>query len=325
MKTLKQQYKQKLFINELSERLSKADEKLQLVIEENKKIDLILEDFNQEQMKQATDLLKKLKSINFSNLEILTKARDAAINDVTAALSGSEEKGLIRKIVTLFTNKKENPLIDAIAFTDAIQNFFSSFSQYANSIAGSETEKTVSELITGKTKDELEDLQSVNKLGSEEKKKLDNIKNLIYKGFRPEGKLANISKNWIDKYLGGKKGLDTLANQIISMKAKDLKSVINTTTETLKTVDNVGQAVAAASEKSATPSSPTTGSEETTTTSSTQKTKSTSKQTAEKPATVQATSKEEKIKLAAAALKKAKFNQETVKKVITTLVKNNLI
>lgn len=321
MQTLKHNYDQQILVKETVSRLTKADKKIVSVLEENKRIDLVLEAFDKKQMTLATDILKKLKALNFQGLQTLAKGRDAAISDVTAALTNSQEKGLVRKIVNLFSKEKENPLVDSIAFASAVQNFFEMFGQYTSALAGDDAEKSISELVTGKSKDELDDLNAVQNLGEEEKKKIKNIKNLITKGFKPEGKLASISKNWIDKYLGGSKALDTLGNEILDMKVGDLKTVINNSAESLKTVDSVSQSLVAASTQTTTPTNSTTGSEQAASTKSTSGTSSTKSSSTNKTASV----KNKKAKKAVEVLKKAKLNQMTIKTVVNTLVKNNLL
>jgi hypothetical protein len=321
MQTLKYNYDQQVLIKETVSRVTKADKKIMSVLEENRKIDLILEAFDKKQMALATDILKKLKALNFQGLETLAKGRDAAISDVTAALSNSQETGLVRKIINMFSKEKENPLVDSIAYASAVQNFFEMFSQYTSAMSGDDPEKSISELVTGKTKDELDDAGSVNALGAEEKKKLKNIKSLIAKGFKPDGKLASISKNWVDKYIGGQKGLDSIGNEILAMKVKDLKSVIASATESLKSVESVGQSLVAASTQSTTPTNAPTGSEQSTTTKSTTGTSSSKTGDAGKTANVAS----DKAKKAVEVLKKAKLNQMTIKTVVNALAKSNLL
>jgi len=318
MESLKQKYAKKLLTESISERISLADKKVLKALNENKKLDLILEKFDQQQMAQATDLIKKLKSLDFSKFKTLSQGRDKAISDVTAALSG--QGSLVKKIIGLFSSEKENPLVDSLAFTGAMYNFFSTFSQYVKSIAGEDTDKTLMELVTGKTEDELGDISAVSGLGQEEKKKIDNIKKLIARGMKPEGKIINFSKNWIDKYLNGKEGLETLSDEMLKIKVKDLQAVIADTTNSLKTVNSVNDSVANASEKQTTPTSSTTGSEKSTTTSTSQSTKPTSPSSASSTKNTQ-----NKAQQVAAVLKKAKLDQGTIKKVVTTLSKNNLL
>jgi hypothetical protein len=319
MQTLKQKYMKNALTEKLMHRIVSADNKVLSALNEQKKHELILEDFNKQQMAQATDVINKLKSLNFSGLQSLTQARDKAISDVTAALTNSSEKGIVRKILNLFSDQKENPLVDALAFTGAVYNFFQVFSQYVKSIAGNDTEKSILELVTGKTKDELDDINAVQGLGKEEKTKIDNIKKLIAKGLKPEGKINLISKNWVDKYLGGKSGLENFSNELVNVSVKDLQTIINDTTNSLKTIESVNDSVANASEKSTMPSSSTTGSEKST---SAEKTSSTKQTTANAATTKTPSDKKEKAIL---ALKNAKVDQATIKKVMLALTKNGLL
>jgi hypothetical protein len=221
---------------------------------------LILEAFDKQQMAAAIDIVKKLKAINFGALTSLAQARDAAVSDVTAVLGGGGSQGLVRKIVNLFKSNKENPLVDVLAFADALNNFFAQFSQYVTALGGEAGgDQTLGTIVTGKSPDELEDLGAIKALGGEEKKKLAELQRVIVNGLKPEGALANIGKNWIDKYMKGKTGLGALAKDLMKMTVKDLNAISTNVTSGLKNAEAVGQAAAGAAQQGAVGTAGTTG------------------------------------------------------------------
>ncbi len=270
--TLKEKYEVKR-LSVLKKRLTRINHN---VITENKRDLLIFEAFDKQQMMAATDIIKKLGAIQFGAMTSLAQARDLAINDVTKALGGkSQSQGLVNKIVNLFKNEKENPLVDTIAFSSALNNFFELFSQYVSALPGAENvDQTLETIITGKSDKELGDIDAQNSavgavgrttglgvVGKETKQKLADLQKVILTGFKPEGNaLANLGTNWIDKYLKGKKGLQLLAKDMLKMKIKDLTAISNSVISAMKNVDAVGQAAAGASQQGSVKSTETTGS-----------------------------------------------------------------
>lgn len=247
-KSLKEQYNTKQ-MNELNERLRIIDRHVIAGLENDRKAARIYEAFDKQQMTAAIDIVKKLKAIDFGGLTALSQARDAAIADVTKVLAGSKSTGLIRRIVDLFSDSKENPLVDALAFSDALKNFFDQFTQYVTALGTTDEDATLGAIVTGKTDEDVEDLGSVGALDPASKNKLADLQKVIVNGFKPSGALAAIGKNWIDKYLKGKKGLRQLANDIVKMRLKDLNVVSNNVTTSLKNVEAVGQAAAGAAQQ----------------------------------------------------------------------------
>lgn len=254
-KTLKENYELRLLRNKLQQ-VDKA-------VVENTQQTLVLEAFNKEQMAAAIDIVKKLKTLNFGNLTTLAQARDAAVMDVTKSLAGIKDQGIIRKVVSLFKGEAENPLIDALAFADALHNFFSQFTQYIEALSSDDDSQTLSTLVTGKSQEELDKLGSIQNIGPEEKKRLAELQKVIIQGLKPEGTLANVGKNWIDKYLKGKKGLKQLAQDMMKMSVKDLKSISDSVVSGLKNAETIGQAAANASQQASTGTAGSTGSEKT--------------------------------------------------------------
>lgn len=257
-KTLREQYEAKK-VKSLQERLVPIDKKVISELRWSENDQLIYEAFDKNQMNQAIKTVKQLKTINFGALGSLAAGRDAAVNDVTSALAGSSSKGLIRKIVGLFKSGKENPLVDSLAFCDALNNFFGQFSQYVTALGGENQDQPLATIITGKNPDELDDLTSIQGLGSDEKKKLKDMQNVILKGFKPNGTLGKLSKNWIDKYMKGKKGMQQLAKDLLKMTPKDLNVIGNSVAGALKNAEAVGQAAAGASQQATTGSNPSAG------------------------------------------------------------------
>lgn len=265
--TLKEQYRAKRVRN-LEERLLRIDRKVMRdlnrkainEIMSDPRDRLIFEAFDRQQMAAAIDIVKKLKAINFGGLTSLAQARDAAVGDVTKVLAGNGGQGLIRKIVNLFKGQQENPLVDVLAFSDAMNNFFGQFTQYVTTLGGGDNDQTLSTIVTGKSPDELADINAVKGLGGAEKKKLGDLQKVIVNGFKPDGVLANIGKNWIDKYLKGRKGLQALAQDMLKMSVKDLVAISNSVTSSLKNVAAVGQAAAGAAQQGAVGTTASTGS-----------------------------------------------------------------
>lgn len=258
--TLKKQYEARQ-VRRLQERLNVVDRHVITELRIDPRDRLIIEAFDKQQMAAAIDIVKKLKTIEFSALNSLRAARDAAVADTTKVLSGSAEKGLVRKIVGLFKSEKENPLVDTLAFASALNNFFDQFVQYVSALGGVQDtagggpkkggDQTLGTIITGKSADELGDVLSVGGLGGEEKKKLAEFQKVIINGLKPEGALAKIGKNWIDKYMKGKKGLQQLANEMMKMTVHDLDAVAKSVSAGLKNASAVGQAAAGAASQAA--------------------------------------------------------------------------
>ena len=256
--TLKEQYEAKR-VRRLQERLGPIDRRVMSELKWDARDQLIFEAFDKQQMAAAVDIIKKLKAVDFGALTSLAQARDAAVNDVTKVLAGDKSQGLIRKIVGLFKSEKENPLVDVLAFSQALNNFFGQFSQYITALGGGKEDQALGTIVTGKSPEELADLNAVKGLGGEEKKKLGDLQKVILTGFKPEGALANLGKNWIDKYMKGKKGLQALAQDMLKMSVKDLTAIGTNVTNSLKNADAVGQAAAGAAQQGAVASTGSTG------------------------------------------------------------------
>lgn len=245
-----------------SKRVNILKEKLEMINAETLLEASILEAFDKQQMSAAIDIVKKMRAIDFKGLTALASARDVAVSDVTKVLSGNQEQGLIRKIVNLFKDNKENPLVDTLAFANALNNFFGQFSQYVTALNSDSKNNnvTLGTLVTGKSADELDDLSSISGLGSDEKKKLADLQKVIINGLKPEGALANIGKSWVDKYMKGRKGLQQLAKDMLKMTVKDLNTISTSVTNSLKNAEAVGDSAAGAAAQGSVGSTETTGS-----------------------------------------------------------------
>jgi len=259
-RSLKERYETKR-IHVLLERLKVADKNI-MSESWNEHDMLILEAFDKQQMAAAIDVVKKLKSIQFGPLKPLAAARDAAVADVTKVLAGGKNQGLIRKIVNLFKSDKENPLVDVLAFSSALYNFFGQFTQYIESLStGVEgaDEKALGALVTGKSDEELSDINAVAGLGADEKKKLADLQKVIMNGLKPSGMLAKIGKNWVDKYMKGRKGLQEFAKSLLRVKVATLKATAESVTSSFQNVEAVGQAAAGAAQQGAVGTTTSTG------------------------------------------------------------------
>lgn len=326
--TLKEQFRDKT-LNRLQERLRLVDKHVIAELKMTSRATKIYEAFDKQQMAAAIDVVKKLKSINFGGLTALAQARDAAIADVTKVLSGSKSTGLIRRIVDLFSDSKENPLVDALAYSDALKNFFDQFTQYVIALGTDlDDEATLGAIVTGKSAEDVEDLSSVNALEGDAKKKLGDLQNVIIRGLKPSGTLAAVGKNWIDKYLKGKKGLKQLASDIVKMKLKDLKAISENVSSSMKNAEAVGQAAAGAAQQGTLGTTQSTGSEPTQQTGASAGSKSSKPGTVAPGAQVPGTTNDNSSKLAQAVFNDIRsdfddVDEKTVMSVLQTLASNN--
>lgn len=246
--TLRERYEEKAKLGSLKEKLKIIDENVSSYDERDS---LILEAFDKQQISAAVDIVKKLKAINFGPLVALAQARDAAVADVTKVLSGSDTRGMVRKIIDLFKDEKENPLVDALAFSNALHNFFSQFTEYVTALGSNAgDDQTLGTIITGQSSENL-DMASFGSLSPENRKKLTDLQNVIIKGLKPEGAIAAAGKSWSDKYLKGRKGLQQLAKNMLSVKLSDVKTISNSVISSLKNVEAVSQAAAGAAQQGA--------------------------------------------------------------------------
>jgi hypothetical protein len=323
-KTLKSLHESTQIIK-LKERLQIVDRRIINSLNSVSNDDLIFEAFDKKQMSAAIDIVKKLKALNFGALTTLSQARDAAINDVSKVLAGTNSSGLVNKIINLFKSEKDNPLVDTLAFANATNNFFGQFSQYMTALGGGDqnSDQTLSFITTGKSADELADVSSINGLGAEEKKKLGDFQKVVVNGFKPDGALSKVSQTWVDKYMKGTKGLKLLAKEMLGVNVKDLNVIANNVTNNLKNVSSVGQAAAGASQQATAGSTGTTGTSTSTSSSATDGTAST--KSGSQPANVQ-------LPKAGGMAKKVfddikadfdEFDEKTVLAILNTLDQNN--
>lgn len=246
--SLQERYEKRVNVTMLKAKLSTIDEGMRSSFDERDS--LILEAFDKKQIAAAVDIVKKLKAINFGPITSLAQARDAAVGDVTKVISGQDTRGLVRRVIDMFKDDKENPLVDSLAFADAVNNFFSQFTQYVAALGGEAgDDQTLGTIITGLGEEELADATSINGLGAEAKKKLSDLQRVIVNGMKPEGNIAKAGKNWVDKYMKGRKGLQQLAKDMLKVKLGDVKSIASSVTTSLKNVEAVSQAAAGASQQ----------------------------------------------------------------------------
>lgn len=225
-------------------------QKKQLMLE-----NLILEKFDKKMASEATKIIKSLNAIDFNSvgLTVLAAARDEAIKDANRALGGKSNQGILRRIVALYKRSgKNNPLVDSLAFTNAISNFFETFIEYLDSYKGAAKNQgnnpekmSVQELVIGTQEDQ------------DEGTKL--LQQVIKKGLRPDGILAQVGKTWQKKYF--KNNWSDLANEIMQSNVSDIERVGQQAIESLKNSQAVGQAAAGAQEVANQHTSSTFGSE----------------------------------------------------------------
>lgn len=208
---------------------------------------LLTEKFDQQEMKLAIEMVKRMKSIDFGTLNVLKSARDEAVQDVVKVMGGNTGMGLVRRIASFFTGKEENPLVDFLAFAEALHNFFGQMNGFIGSLAtGVEgaDEKTVQELMTG-AGEETDIVAAVKQASPDAKKRVQQLQTMIIKGLRPEGALQAIAKNWVSKYL--KNNLKGLAQDIMKTKVGMIKKISESITQQLSNASDVGQAAVTAS------------------------------------------------------------------------------
>lgn len=249
MKTLKQLHEIKN-VSKLRSKLIKIDHTLN----EQRHRNLVLEAFDQEKMKLAGDLVKKLGSINFGGMKTLSNARNLAIKDCKASLSGP---GGMQKIINLFKSKESNPLADAVALCDALLNFFELFPKLIQSLDANNEEISTSGGSIGKKDKTLGSL-----FGDEEDNEIDafvkavknkdpkalQLQKVITIGFKPKGTMSIIGNNYFTKYLNGKTGMQSLTKEMLNMKVTELSAIAESVTSALKNAETVGQSIAGATE-----------------------------------------------------------------------------
>lgn len=289
----------------LHERYESRRKQKQAIIEK-----LILEKFDKETMVQATRIIKSLKGLQLDVVPALAAARDLAVLDANKVVSGKSDQGLIRKMLNVFKQGDENPLVDSLAFCDALVNFFELFVPWLDANKTGDTSGTTQELV--------------NELVDDEK----TIEDLIVKGLRPEGVFASIGKTWQKKYF--KNNYRQLAKEVMVSNIETIEELGKNIVNSLSNSQAVGQAAMGASEVANKNSTPTSGTQQT---STTEKTSSTGVTEPTKPANKTGQSPAEQKK----AIAKAKevyeeiendfgdLDPETVQRVIAVLAYNDSI
>lgn len=210
MNTLKKQFKQKV-----------RKEKL-LNLDENTK-ERLNEEIDQKLLSIVIETVKKLQTINFGSITILDEARDSAVLDVTQIATAIDKPGFINKIASFFRNDK-SPVFDALAFGSAISNFFPMLSKYANAMAS-------------KGGKEVDDSLTLAELSGQSEELTNAVKNMITKGLKPSGVLANLGAGWNKKYI--KQSPDELADQIMQAPISEIGQVAESVKNATKQVTQV--------------------------------------------------------------------------------------
>lgn len=254
--------------------IEKVTKKIKLTESKQRKVELlneslILESFDQKLIVKSSELIKKLKAVDFagSGIHSLAKGRDAAVDDVSLILGQKSKQGLVRRVVSLFKKDKENPLIDVLAFTDALHNFFSLFGSFIDSHKTNKSSGrlSVQELLTGISADDIETSELAASVGitTDGKKKLKNLESLIKKGFKPDGKLNKIKTNWFSKYF--KNNFKQFSNEIMKSNVKDIESLAAEIEKSFNNAEEIGTAAVSASDSIGGGTSTTIGSSKTNT------------------------------------------------------------
>lgn len=174
-----------------------------------RKHQIILENFDQATADKTLKLMKQLNAIKWPNeLPSFKYATKKAIAELKSILSGAGRgKNLFDKIVGLFKSEKENPVVDVVAYISAISSFFNVMGKLTDALEGSNQENaTVGQIIGNDETISINDQQ---------------FNNIIKKGLKPEGSMANIKTNWLQKYMGN--DTDAVAHEISNMSPKALK------------------------------------------------------------------------------------------------------
>lgn len=221
---------------------------------------VMLEAIDRELLSQVTRLVKQLKGIDFGVMPTFSSARDAAIQDATAALAGTSKAGFVRKILSLFKNK-ENPLTDVVAFADAIKNFFAAMNSF---IEAHKVDRNGNEIdYQGNNKD----WSSVQELiAGDSNEATKNLQKIVKDALKPDSRISRISKNWLTKYL--KNGVDGIVRDVMNADVSAFQQTAMNVKNSLKNSQDAVSAVTAASNTtggSTTPSAqtaPTNGTEQ---------------------------------------------------------------
>lgn len=262
--TLQERYTVKR--SQIKESLLKAERKLK---ERDALIEsLILEEFDENMMQQANQIVKGLLSLDFGNagLNSFASARDAAVKDVDKVRAGKSNRGVIRRIISMFKDQKENPLVDVLAFCNALYEFFRQYRSYIESHKGTAEnpdELSVQELLTGLSAEDVTATQAAAAAGAntETQQNLKTLQQIIIKGLKPKGILAQVGKTWTSKYF--KNNFKQLAQEIMNANVGELDKIATDVEGALKNSQAVGQAAAGAQEVAGKETSQTTGTEKT--------------------------------------------------------------
>lgn len=259
--TLNERYRRKQ-VAQLKERMDSRD----VLIEQ-----LILEKFDKETARQATLVIKALNSLDFgaAGLKTLAAARDAAVQDANRALGGKSNQGVLRRIIGLFKDGGAgNPVVDSIAFANAVSNFFETFNEYLEGYkgkvqagGGDADEMSVQQLVTGVSPDQASVADAAAAAEGDAKENLKLLQQVITKGLKPDGALAQVGKTWQKKYL--KNNWGQLAQDIMQAKVGEVQKVGKESMAALKNSSAVGQAAAGAQQVATKATSGTTGTEKT--------------------------------------------------------------
>ena len=186
---------------------------------------VLTEEIDKQVMQAAIGAIKKLQNINFAEMPNLSKARDAALTDITRLAAGDDPRTRLQKLAAAF-GKENGVIYSALAFGSAIKNFFSLFSQYIDAVTTRNGKAAAPDL-------RLEDI------GGEE---LHNaIRKFVHVNFKPQGGIfKRFGSDW-KKYLGD--DMDKIVDDIMFLNVGELKQVIN---DVQTQTANVNQAAATA-------------------------------------------------------------------------------
>lgn len=212
-------------LNERIIRIMKADRVNRLVLEAN---ELVTEALDKEQVSAAISAIKTLRKIDFGQLTTMATARTKVVEAAVKAIG--EQKGLMDKIKGFFKRGGDNPIVDSLAFVSSATVFFGDLSGFIGAV-GDDDDQTVMQAITPSGGTEASFIESQKK-----SKPAKDLYRIVAKGFEPEGELQVAGKGWVDRYLGGKKGMTQLATEILKMKVGDLKKLASNIEAALKPV-----------------------------------------------------------------------------------------
>lgn len=209
-KTLKERYETQL-LNAVAERVTKADKAL---IAENKAAGVLLEAMNQQDLKRASDVIDKLRTLKGKGVGTLDMAIDKAIAELNKYTGGGPLTQAWAKLKTKVGI--DNPLVKIMTFSNALETGFKQIPTILKNNLGEITP----EMSTKSANDVIQD---------EDVKT--NISNNILKALSPTGVFGAFKRvPYVDN-------IKILVQDMLSAPLKNLNDLVKTTTSGPQTAE----------------------------------------------------------------------------------------